>query len=704
MMMNSLRLPRFRVMFGKPSQRFQSALLGKVGQGGPLELMGARAAKELLNGNGVLNDTFGSAWRPSPTAELFLRELLATQSTIDEFESSYIEDPNCVLKTDVTVPGENRAVNVQHLGSGVVVQMLSTGFIDSMSLMDSKIITRGESREVAREIVSRLADRFDYPNIAIVGNPGIGKSRSALISTLQLLATNRVATMVLAYKLKTAFLFVPSPNDKWVVRQCELAGTTSIEIVRVMNLRDLVVLIDPPENGDFVKDSACRKVVFCSSNEKHLRNFDKTGRILWMSPPSIEEHVAMTETLWDDKMTPLPGQHFETLAEKQAEVRRRLTIVKGQRYWCDGTAFLTRVKAIFNAANEAAARVPGNPAGLVETIYQHASAKVFNPDISGKLFDVYANPGNREENLIQPNLLALHILYGKFGNKCDVARKVLTGSHAGATVFEIAVGRILRRMNVVGNKLVVQTAERTQVSVADKDVHGQVSDLRLDEEKLVSFRNQNFPGIDFALSSTFFVNAKTKKNNQFETRVGAAVDLLKLMGVVEIADDENNTITTIKPEFKATLLFAYFPGRGRCEHKFVKGTKTWENDIHFSSWETVAKQHFDVSFQNVEDLVGGMFETERKELEKVLEFYKNQVGFNQVGFPSIGPVTSNVVVKKVKLTSYIDADWTVEIEWASRTKPELKLYLGHFGLSQTGKKEVLVVRIRNHMHRTSWIK
>jgi RHS (Retrotransposon Hot Spot) family protein len=251
-------------------------------------------------------------------------------------------------------PDGNEVNKVQNLGHGVFVQHFTRGIVDNSSKANPKVITRRESRDVARAAVASLFEPWDEEmnRAAIVGNPGIGKSRGTMMHTLQLLLVVGATVVLLAYDQKIAYLFVPNPNGNWTVK---FVHSDDLVVKYVLQIPDVVCLIDPPEDTPFEKQMMCNMILFSFFSDEKLHNFNKKGHFIYTSTCSIQELFAMIPILWN-KDSPVPRQNetslfvpiqLPSIEEIQNEVFKRALLVGGApRYVFNYSKFRDRCSDI----------------------------------------------------------------------------------------------------------------------------------------------------------------------------------------------------------------------------------------------------------------------------------------------------------------------------------------------------------------------
>jgi hypothetical protein len=98
--------------------------------------------------------------------------------------------------------------------------------------------------------------------------------------------------------------------------------------------------------------------------------------------------------------------------------------------------------------------------------------------------------------------------------------------------------------------------------------------LDLNQNIILIPNSQNFPLLDYAFSSTLFINAKGSEDGKFKTKVGDALTFLIKLGVL----DENFNV--LKPGYKARLYFAHNKVEKNLSHEFIKGDKEWGNEFN----------------------------------------------------------------------------------------------------------------------------
>jgi hypothetical protein len=390
------------------------------------------------------------------------------------------------------------------------------------------VITRRETRDVCRTAVACLFKPWNKSirRVAIVGNPGIGKSRGAMMFTLQLLLVERATVVLLAYKKERAYLFVLVPNGDWVVKSVLIDDPV---VKSTLQIQDVVCLIDPPEEGNFIQRMDSYMILFSSLNSKKINNFDKDGDLIYMSMCSNEELCAMIPVLWNNASsdTSQPLLDSKNIELIQKEVKKRSLLVGGvPRYVFNYSTFSKRCVSIYNAMSTEVDKL--TPLGVFQQIVAMQKALVGNS--SGKFFFVLslAVPGNtlnaydkinntRLNYRIAPNPLAIGVLSEQLTTSIKDSRKVITGSEFGAQ-FEWFVTLFLKHatLNLKTNKF--QKGNTHEMIYLDYiPFFNQVKNLKLEDDKVLIPNSDNFPVLDFALSSNVFVNAKVSNCKDFTT-------------------------------------------------------------------------------------------------------------------------------------------------------------------------------------------
>lgn len=162
---------------------------------------------------------------------------------------------------------------------------------------------------MAHLAIEAVQHRDSQKNVVIVGQPGIGKTRGSLAYTLQILLFRGKAALRVGFKSNQAHLFLPQGDGKgYSVWSCKAEFWSRSLLVDKPNL---YVLIDPPENMQYVYMARCHVIKYSLNNEKHYRNFHKNGVILVTASPTENELVAMTRELWGEN-SPCKWQQLST--------------------------------------------------------------------------------------------------------------------------------------------------------------------------------------------------------------------------------------------------------------------------------------------------------------------------------------------------------------------------------------------------------
>jgi hypothetical protein len=522
-----------------------------------------------------------------------------------------------------------KAIGVEHLGRGVFVQRLTVGLVDDLAVSTPSVITRRETHDVSRALISSLFWNPGMRESAVTGNPGIGKSRGILTHVLQQLLAARACVVLLAYKRNTAFLFVPMGETDWVVRT---TTTETADIKDILRIRQVVALIDPPERREFVRDAKCFRLLFASTNaERYFRNFSKTSHLLYTSMLSEEELRAVTSELWTER-TAGPNQAFSTLQEKQDEIVRRASLVGNTlRYLFDYFQFKSRCFAIVNSCKlETQNR---DAPSLLKKVFSMIDPEQLSDTVSGRLLFVNSSVGPgatwelRTERCVVPNPLALSVLAkDKLPSQLGFEQMVYTMSHVGA-VFEIFVSEMLRHFDIDANgQFVFRRSPRDLVWMNSHNVNKFMQRLNLEDGFVMGTDIATFEACDFALSSTHLVNSKVAGSKKFETKVGAAVTLLKRLGVLT-GEGENLCVVPGKEAFRARLYFAHVHDQtfNKDNHEFVKGSKKWESSDEFVKAHELVTKHLDPQYVYVYGLAKQVLDKTAGDAKSVLESYNFKI-------------------------------------------------------------------------------
>jgi len=280
-------------------------------------------------------------WRRKRRLDGLAAELLALHAGSRELEhriaQAEAEDDDGDERMDPVVGDKSTDGRVEHVGHGVFVEASTIG-IDPDSRFDPKTITRRETRDVARhaiglmELIVRgtsLVPHLKHSRVAVVGHPGIGKTRGTLAYTLQELLWRGEVVMRVGYKGKVVHLFVPDEDGNYCVWWADIASISWASSVFAHDVRTFV-LIDPPEKDQgrsYTDRCGARMIKFASNNEAtHYHNFYKHGHLVFTSMPTVEEVVAIIPTLWTE-LSPFSGQDLESDEDKEEEVRKRCALV-----------------------------------------------------------------------------------------------------------------------------------------------------------------------------------------------------------------------------------------------------------------------------------------------------------------------------------------------------------------------------------------
>ena len=171
------------------------------------------------------------------------------------------------------------------------------------------LVTRRLSRGVVADCFHRSKEDSE---LAIVGSPGIGKSWTLLYALQQALLYESACVILHRQKTETANLFIRRGDTVFA-----WSGTTKGRANSVLfDLKDVLVLLDPPESGAFYAPGSCMLIYAASNNKKHFQgdifktNSSQAQRHL--SQPSIEEVRVMLPII-------SPGCNIEE-AQERAQV------------------------------------------------------------------------------------------------------------------------------------------------------------------------------------------------------------------------------------------------------------------------------------------------------------------------------------------------------------------------------------------------
>jgi len=242
-------------------------------------------AGEFVQGENVMDDV---KWRREVQLDALAQELVELHDELQEL---------LLTRKDTD--------RVQHLGEGVYVQRNKLCLDTDSEEGNPATITREESRNVVNHSLDALGEEN---RVCVTGQPGIGKTRGCMMYAMQSLLNVRAAVLY-----------------AWSTRADKFSETFLALDSRVVSL------IDPPEQGPYTAQAACRVLKFASNNaELHFRNWEKDGVLLVTSMPTAGEVTAMTPVLWDDDNSPHPWQYgiMDTMEEKKAEIKKRNELVE----------------------------------------------------------------------------------------------------------------------------------------------------------------------------------------------------------------------------------------------------------------------------------------------------------------------------------------------------------------------------------------
>ena len=420
--------------------------------------------------------------------------------------------------------------------------------------------------------------------------------------TLSLLLDARAAVLVVLGKLSQSILCIPHGVTEWSVWMGPIPND---ELRRLTNV---VMLFDPDEKGEFSDAGACFRIKFASTNsKKHFPNATKDGNVLYTSMPTERELLLMTEVLWKDT-----SQEFKTLKDQQKEALRRSRVVGcAPRYVFSSKHYKERCNHIGEAVDQIVCRA--DPQVALENILSILGTTATSRDISGTLFFVSAANrrdskwSGREECSAEWNPTALKRLKSVLKEKLDIRRLCSTGSGFG-DVYERFVGSILCRVDgdIPFEPRGTECGRRELVVVESENAFiERLKSLRDSDGIVLQPKSQNFPVLDFALSSTLVVNAKGSKDLSFSTKRGAALKLLQKLGMI----DENGSRVG---NGTITLVIAYDGSSTNVEpkHNFKGDGTVVEGDGKTLVENSVIDGCFNVVLSNSADVLERILEKE----------------------------------------------------------------------------------------------
>ena len=445
------------------------------------------------------------------------------------------------LGLDVGATSSNGRVT--HVGHGVFIEDNTLG-IDADSVKYPKTITRKESRDVARYAIDLLqvtTNRWSkvvptgLARVAVVGHPGIGKTRGGLAYTLQELLWRGEVVMRVGYKMGDVHLFVPDEEGQYRV-WCSADTDIWAKSVLAGDVRTFV-LIDPPEAQARMYSDACgaRMIKFASNNEdKHYRNFYKDGHLVFTSMPTVEEMVAMIPALWTEA-TPLPGQKLESKEEKEEEVCKRCAAVGcAPRAVFNGELFKKQLRSVLTSSQE-----------LTMNVSWHALLRYLGGGYSGgddavgsvssKCFLLEGASADRTMAFVRLSPITCVVL------RDDLLKYMRAFDSKSAFEFEQFVPHLMKRQDPAW-KLQSRPSSKAETNAAIRALGDEPSDT-------VVVASSNYPVLDFATSRSDWFNAKAGKD---KAKVGASAFVTTVVGL-GLARKEDGKLVMLDPSTRIRL-------------------------------------------------------------------------------------------------------------------------------------------------------
>ncbi|KAJ8602316.1 hypothetical protein CTAYLR_007706 [Chrysophaeum taylorii] len=503
-------------------------------------------------------------------AMLARREQYATwnrRRDLDQFAAEVVElhQTCCALENDWDAEGLHE--KVQHAGHGVLVQEPSIAIDkDSQDSKNNAVITRIEQRSVARHAIEAANERR---HIIVVGDPGTGKTRGSMFFAMQeLLAANKTVMRV-GFKESQIILFEPNNNEgKYEVWTRQ--GADAWHDTDLARDREVFVLIDPPERGDYADMARCCTIKFAPTDEEqHYKNAEKDKIVLVTGPPTKEELCAMIPTLWTADTA--PGNNFDSLESKKKEILQRALLVGcAPRYVFGERKFLERARSVKAVAERTVEEDCTRQNSVVDILNFYAQKKISSicftiaPTLGGGDLTTttwrdrhgnhaIASMHNLARLSIHPFVVEelqradesfLHSFFIPMFRR-DVCTFVLS-----VLPFEWEPGRPLDALELGRTVTNYRGTEQFLKALKNHDNDG----LMCVESSSSSSKFPVF--IDFAYGPTLWFKVEGAKNNELESE--AVLRLLEGIGVVEMCGQGGEWQTVRgKESFKATMVFLY---------------------------------------------------------------------------------------------------------------------------------------------------
>jgi len=525
--------------------------------------------------------------------EAYAAELLALHAGSLELEAQLEE------RGGLEVGAKSTNGLVEHVGEKVFVERNTMG-VDRDSTTSPPTVTRKESRDVARHAIGLLGV---CKRVAVVGHPGIGKTRGSLAYTLQELLWRGEVVMRVGYKNNMVYAFVPDEHGTYRVWRHTPARQWDMSVLAADPRA--FVLIDPPEGeGGYEHSCNARMIKYVSNNhDRHYRNFDKDGKIIFTSMPKEEEMVAMIPALWTED-TLFPGQCADSAEDKEAEVRRRCRLVGcAPRRVFSAKLFTLQLRSMLTGTKALVHEVTWGELG------EYLAGKFCGKDgavgsVSSKHFFLKKASDDRWE--VEAILSPVATVLLRDGLKEHIRRH----DNKTAFQFETMIPTLLQMADEPGWARHVRPATQADTSRAIRSLPATTTDT-------VVVASTNYPVLDFATSPTDWFNAKVGDN---KPKVGASAFVTVLLelglaskegGKLVMKDSETRINCTILRPDDADKLST--DSDGLLEFDLENTLNTGKHrDLDYDQVETVFKRHvqgkaLDISAafdKYVEDIIG----------------------------------------------------------------------------------------------------
>ena len=469
----------------------------------------------------ILNDE-GKKWKRAKEMDNYAVELIRAHQGSLELEEEYKSSGNYF---DVGAESSNGAV--VHLGAGVFLEKDTPGIDDdSRRKQNSATITRVDLRAVANDALEQFKEPTEARNVAVVGYPGTGKTRGGLTYALQTLLWRGETVLRIGYKEKRVYAFLPNENGAYEVWSTDILFW---DISDIAASGTAYALVDPAEGEPYTSIAPCKTLKFASNNaKKHYENFDKFGKLLIAAMPTVNEMLAMTPVLWNEKTTPITSNaFFQGIEAKKDEVRDRCALVGcSPRAVFSGDHFEKSLAEIIKMANDVAKE---SRTKTLANLY--FGERTFSTDkdassITSRLYDINPVESSRQKPLLTLKPLVSYLW------RLEGEQQVAGFDGRRAFEFEDLCGMLIRSATVGETQL----PARTLVLPKSEDETSKViREMWAEGQKVVVAYGKNYPVLDFATCRYAWFNAKVGSKKP-TVKAGAFITLMLKLELAEKVD------------------------------------------------------------------------------------------------------------------------------------------------------------------------